>query len=110
MRQGRPKESVTTTARRVPKAACRAARSRRAEASGSSGSSTSVSGRAGVGGVDAGVGAHVAVPRAADQPSAVGAQELGRLVEDDLDVARVLAVREGELRRTRIGCDVAQAP
>jgi hypothetical protein len=45
---------------------------------------------------------------AADQAAAVGAQELGRLVEDDLDVARVLAVLGGQLSRPRAGLDGGQ--
>jgi hypothetical protein len=53
--------------------------------------------RPGVRGVDAGVGAHEAVAGAADEHAALGAEDLGRLVEHDLHVARVLAVTGGEL-------------
>ena len=50
-------------------------------------------------GVDAGVRADEAVARAADEHAALGAHDLGGLVEHDLDVARVLAVLGGELAR-----------
>jgi hypothetical protein len=49
-----------------------------------------------VGGVDAGVGAHEAVAGAADESAAIGAQDLSRLVEHHLHVARVLSVRGRE--------------
>ena len=65
-----------------------AARSARAEASGSSGQQDRAVLAAGVGAVDAGVRAHEPVAGAADQPAAVGAHDLGRLVEHDLDRAR----------------------
>ena len=50
-------------------------------------------------GIDAGVGADEAVMGDADQHAASGADQLARLVEDDLDVSRVLAVLAGELPR-----------
>src|SRR4051794_2200336 len=118
-RHGRPHESVTITAP-APRRSRRAA----AERSGASGSRTTVSGapalerstpafaqmnpwrggpvrgggagRAGVGAVHAGVRADEPMAGAADEAAAVGAQQLDRLVEDDLDVARVLVVLRGQ--------------
>ena len=116
-RHARPKLSVISTATVAPVSSRRRARSPRAEASGSRGSTTSMpvspcSG--GVGGVDAGVGAHEAVVRAADEHAALGAQDLGGLVEHDLDGARVLALRlrpaRGRAGRARCSSSATTAP
>ena len=64
--------------------------------------------RGGVGGVDAGVRAHEAVVRAADQHAVLGAQDLRGLVEHDLDRARVLALLCGQLPRSLAGLDVGE--
>ena len=64
---------------------------------------------AGVGGVDPGVRAHEAVAGAADQAAAVGAHDLGGLVEDHLHVPRVLAVLLGQLARLPAGEDGVSA-
>ena len=53
--------------------------------------------RGGVGGVDAGVRANEALGRAADQHPALGANEHGGLVEDDLHRSRVLVGAPREL-------------
>ena len=97
-RQARPKESVTTTAGRPgERGAQRAGRG-----VGVAGQQDDASGPRGVGGVDARVGAHEPVAGAADEHAALGADDLGRLVEHDLDLARVLAVSSrGQLARPR---------
>ena len=101
-RHARPNESVTTTASPPPGLAQRARRAR-ARGVGVAGEEHErlVVGR--VGGVDAGVGAHEAVVGAADQHPALGAHELGGLVEDDLDRARVLAVLGRQRLRPLVG-------
>ena len=63
-----------------------------------------------VGRVDAGVGADEAVVGLADQDAADRADQLLRLVEHDLDVARVLVVLGGELVRELARMHVVQVP
>ena len=101
-RQARPKLSLIRTrdARaRSARAGARAARARRRR--GRAGSTTSVSLVGGVGGVDAGVGADEAVAGAADQHAALGAHDLGGLVEDDLHRARRPCRRSAASSRAR---------
>ena len=63
---------------------------------------------AGVGGVDARVGAHEAVPRAADQPARVARARPPPPPKHDLDVARVLAVLRGERAAPAARADVGE--
>ena len=57
--------------------------------------------RADVGGIDAGVGAHVAVPGARDDDAALHAHDVGGLAQDDLHLARVAVPALAERDRLR---------
>src|SRR3954447_25172793 len=59
-------------------------------------------------GVDARVRAHEPVAGPGDDHAALGAHQLGRLVEDDLDVTRVLAPLGGELPRAVARLDAGE--
>ncbi len=107
-RHGRPNESLTITATSMPSSSRQAGAQGRGRRVGVPGQQGHEVGSSAVRGVDAGIGADVAVMGPADDQAALEAKNFGRLTQHHLDLPCVALPRLGELNGLRPRLDGAQ--